>query len=207
MEETKGKRKKPFYKRWWVWLLAIILIVAIANGGDEEDVASPPPEEGTENATPTEGADEAPAEEPEEEVYGIGQKATVADVGFTVNGIEETSEINSGNEFIENATTSGKFIIADITVENGKKEALTINSNYFKLVSADDVEYEATTDGTVMMAMGDAMNDFFLTQVNPGLSKGGKVVFEVPADLNIAEARLHCQTGAFGTESIQISLK
>lgn len=34
MDNAKGK--KPFFKRWWVWVLAVIIIVAIANmgGGD-----------------------------------------------------------------------------------------------------------------------------------------------------------------------------
>jgi hypothetical protein len=198
LKNSTEKVRKPFYKKWWVWLLAIIVVGSIVSTGDDEEVASPPKEQtGTTDSS----------EEPIEEIFGIGQKATVADVGFTVNNFEETNEIKSGNEFLENAKTSGKYVIVDVKVENGKKEALTINSSYFKLVTENDVEYEASTDGTVMMAMGDAMNDFFLTQVNPGLSKSGKVVFEVPADLDVTEARLQCQTGAFGTETIQIALK
>ena len=34
--KSKVKVKKPFYKKWWVWVLAIIIIIAIASGGDEE---------------------------------------------------------------------------------------------------------------------------------------------------------------------------
>ncbi|AKM19787.1 hypothetical protein GARCT_02536 [Geobacillus sp. 12AMOR1] len=30
------KQKKPFYKRWWVWVLALIIIGAIASGGGED---------------------------------------------------------------------------------------------------------------------------------------------------------------------------
>ena len=56
------------------------------------------------------------------------------------------------------------------------------------------------------MAMGDAMDDFFLEQINPNLEKRGKVVFEVGADVNVANAVLQAQTGLFGTESTQISL-
>ncbi len=32
------KVKKPFYKKWWVWLIAIIVIIAIATNGEEGEV-------------------------------------------------------------------------------------------------------------------------------------------------------------------------
>ena len=66
---------------------------------------------------------------------------------------------------------------------------------------------EAVTDAEVTMAMGDAGTDFFLEQINPGLSKSGKVVFEVPGDLDLTKAVLQCQTGFWGTETIEIKLK
>lgn len=215
---AKEKVKKPFYKKWWVWLIAIIVVISIATGGGEEETAT---EGTTENTSSTEKKEETPEkevekeeetpkEEPEKEevkAVGIGEKATIADVTFTVNGVEESNEIKSGNEFIENATTEGKFIIVDVKIENSQKEALTINSNFFKIKTDDETEYEAVTDGEVIMAMGDDMGDFFLEQINPGLSKSGKVVFEVPADLDLSKAVLYCQTGFFGTESIEIRLK
>ena len=217
---AKEKVKKPFYKKWWVWVLAIIIIGNIVNGGGEEETASRDTKAETASTEPAKTEEpkaeepakkeEAKKEEPKKEevkAFGIGEKATIADVGFTLNGVEETNEINSGNEFIPNATTEGKFIIADVSVENGQKEALTINSSFFKIKTTDEVEYEATTDGEVIMAMGDNMGDFFLEQINPGLSKSGKVVFEVPADLDLTKAVLYCQTGFWGTETIEIKLK
>ncbi|SET16199.1 hypothetical protein SAMN05216389_106109 [Oceanobacillus limi] len=32
-----GKAKKPFYKRWWVWLIAIVLLWIIFAGADETE--------------------------------------------------------------------------------------------------------------------------------------------------------------------------
>lgn len=214
---AKEKVKKPFYKKWWVWLIAIIIIGNLVNGGGEEETASTDTkneatEASTEPAKKEEPAkiEEAKKEEPKKEevkAFGIGEKATIADVSFTVTAVQETNTIESGNEFIENATTEGKFIIADVSIENGQKEALTINSSFFKIKTDDETEYEAVTDGEVIMAMGDNMGDFFLEQINPGLSKSGKVVFEVPADLDLTKAVLHCQTGFWGTETIDIKLK
>ena len=204
----REKIKKPIYKKWWAWLLAIVIIGAALGGGEDEQTVADGGNEVAQEATDT------PEEQPEEEIepsdevveVGIGVPAMIADVSFTVNSVEETKEISSGNEFIENATTEGKFVILEITVKNDKKEALTINSSYFSLETVDGVVYEPNTDGKVMMAMMDE-DDFFLQQVNPGLSKTGKVVFEVGEDLDLNTAILKGQTGFWGTESVEISLK
>ncbi len=196
---AKEKVKKPFYKKWWVWVLAVIIIGSIATGGGEDSAepanADPASEVKADDSTKKDAGKKEKKEEPK--TAGIGETATVADVGFTVEAAEETNEIDSGNEFVENAKTDGKFVILDVKIDNGKKEALTINSSFFK-IKAGDVEYEPNTDGKVMMAMGDDMGDFFLEQINPGLSKSGKVVFELPADVDLSKKLLHCQTGAFG---------
>lgn len=204
--------KKPLYKRWWVWLLALILIGAALGGGKDDE--KPAADQGGKTpvvvATPQETPAEnpVPVEPPKEEVVevGIGKPATIADVTFIVNSVEETKEIKSGNQFIDNAKTEGKFIILDITVKNDKKESLTIHSSYFKLISADGVEYDPSTDSAVIMAMSDEA-DFFLQQVNPGLSKTGKVVFEVGPNLDVTTTLLRGQTGFWGTETVEISLK
>ncbi|WP_235001638.1 DUF4352 domain-containing protein [Halobacillus sp. Marseille-P3879] len=188
--------------------------------GDDEDEATG--EENTEQSEneqtseEKESSDEKEAEEAaaeketesndEEEVknVGVGEGAEIANTTFTVNDVEETSEIDSGNEFIENATTDGKYVIADVTIQNDKDESLTIDSSFFS-ISADGAEYDPVTDGDVIMAMSEE-DDFFLEQINPGLSKSGKVVFEVSADVELADTTLHAQTGFFGTESIEIDL-
>ena len=33
----KAKKKKPFYKKWWIWLIAIILMVALGTSGENEE--------------------------------------------------------------------------------------------------------------------------------------------------------------------------
>jgi len=127
--------------------------------------------------------------------------------GNFVTNAKSTGKIESGNEFTEDATTSGKFVILDMKIKNNKKEALTIDSSYFKIKTQDGTTFEPVTSGEVMMAMGPDANDFFMTQINPGLSKSGKVVFEVAKDMKLENTVLQAQTGFFGTESIEINLK
>lgn len=198
----KEKVKKPFYKKWWVWLIAIIIVFAATNGEDATEPAK-------ETAADAQGSgNNDKQEKPKEDkkhVAGIGEAATVADVSFTINKVEETKEIKQ--EYGDPVTTDGKFVIAEATIKNDQKESLTIDSSFFK-IKANGSEYEPATDGEVIMAMSmNGEKDFFLQQVNPGLSKTGKVVFEVPADVNVKDAVIHCQTGFFGTETIEINLK
>ncbi|WP_077325539.1 DUF4352 domain-containing protein [Virgibacillus siamensis] len=182
-----------------------ILIGIFASGGDTSNTA-----EGGADQTKQENLanNDAMKQDKESTIKkaGIGETATVANVGFTVNHVKTTSEIDSGNEFIENAKTSGKYVVLDVAIKNGQKEPLMIDSSYFQIMSSDGTTYDPVTDGQVMMAMGENGTDFFLQQINPGLSKSGKVVFEVPKELNLKGSVLHCQTGFFGTESIEINL-
>ncbi|WP_010094271.1 DUF4352 domain-containing protein [Ornithinibacillus scapharcae] len=217
-----SNEKKPFYKKFWFWLLVIIVVIIIAtSGGDDEDgTADNTNDTNTEttedknedtNDAVDEGTEEGNNDEAVEEDTGtktakIGEPATTGDVTFTVNGVEEATEIKSDNQFIENATTSGKFVIVDVNVKNGKSEAITINSSFFKIVTDDGVEYDPSTSVEVTMALGDAASEFFLEQINPNLDKTGKVVFEVAADVDLSKTVLRAQTGFFGTESIDILL-
>lgn len=136
----------------------------------------------------------------------IGEPAEVADVTFTVTSADEADVIESDNEFIDDAETSGKFVILDVDVENGKDESITIDGSYFTLVTGEDKEYDPSTDVDAMMALGDDASDFFLAQINPDLSKSGIIVFEVGDDVVVKESTLKAQTGFFGTETIEVSL-
>ncbi|RKQ34699.1 DUF4352 domain-containing protein [Oceanobacillus halophilus] len=205
---SKEKVKKPFYKKVWVWIVAIIIVFAIASGGNADtETTSDSEETGLESKEEAEETkDDKDEASGEVTTAKMGEATTIGDVTFTVNDVEETNEIDSGNEFIENATTDGKFAVLDVTVQNDKNESITIDSSYFKIITGDGVEYDPNTDREVMMAMGEELDDFFLEQINPGLSKTGKVVFEVGGDVDLTNAVLKAQTGFWGTESIEIAL-
>ncbi|MDD7587313.1 MAG: Ltp family lipoprotein [Corynebacterium glucuronolyticum] len=55
--EAPKKSKKPWYKKWWVWLIVAIVIIGIAGSRGNEDGSSP----GTSTVTSTaaQGASEA----------------------------------------------------------------------------------------------------------------------------------------------------
>ncbi|WP_042454480.1 DUF4352 domain-containing protein [Neobacillus dielmonensis] len=186
------KRKKPIYKRWWFWLIVVIIVIAIASGGGDDT-------EDNKSDTATEQKDTNTKKTKDtQKTYGIGEPVKVGDVVFTVN--DKSSAKNVGGQYGANA--SGTFLILDVTVRNEGKEALTVDSSFFKLYQGD-TEYEASTDGTIYA--NESGKGFFLESVNPNLELKGKVVFDV-ADPNAAYT-LQVQTGFFGTETEKINLQ
>lgn len=187
-EEVVGKPKKPFYKKWWFWVIAVIIVGVIASSGGgsgSSDSAK----------APAEGDKAAPAAEAVKAAK-IGDALKVGDLVFTVKDAAVTKELKSplGNK-------KGNWMVVTVAVRNGSKEAVTIDSSFFKLLEGDGTTYETDSDNLMYL---DAEQNFFLEQINPKLEKTGKVLFAIPDGLK--DLKLQVQTGAFGTETGEISL-
>ena len=185
-------------------MIALIIIIAACSDDSTED-------KGTDTAAPAkveekeepkkEVKKEKPAPKKEEKQYNIGDSLKVGDVVFTVKGKSTAS--NVGGEFGQNA--QGKYLILDMAIKNEGKEALTIDSSFFKLLGGG-AEY--TADATADIFANEAGGSFFLQSVNPNLEFTGKIVFDVPEEIaNGDDVKLNVQTGIFGTEQGKINLK
>lgn len=206
-KEKKIKVKKPFYKKWWVWVLAIIVIANIASGGEEEtsttDTASDTKATKT-TAKPEEKKAEAKKEEPKKEApkqHQVGDVVKVGKLEYTVKGVEETQKISN---VLGDKTTSGKFVIVEMAIKNLDKKERMADSNMFK-IKADGAEYGA--DAELDMYVNDGGIGFFLETMNPNISKTGKVVFELPAEAKEYNIEVSSGAGWSGGEYEQIKLK
>ncbi|WP_025783329.1 DUF4352 domain-containing protein [Sporosarcina sp. D27] len=192
-KQSNAKAKKPFYKKWWVWILAIIVVIAVSTSGDDEAKISdtnPVKEQPAKAETP----EKAKPEKKEEKVAGIGEVVKVGKVEFTVNSTSTAK--NVGGEYGQNA--QGTYLLVNVTVKNIGNESITTDTSFFQ-IKAGEKTYDA--DSTASIYANEA-TDFFLQQVNPDLSATGVVVFDVSDEL-IAnpELMLQVQTGFFGTET------
>lgn len=169
---AREKIKKPFYKKWWVWLIAIVVISAIATGGDDE-VKSPD----TSKEASVQAKEDKPKEkkkEPKKEEkteFGIGEKAELK------NNVVEIIEIekSSGSDF--DKPKSGKeFVIVHISIENNGDKDISYNPFNFKMKNSngqiEDITF-TTVDSDTALSSGD---------LAPGGNVKGTLAFEQPID-------------------------
>lgn len=171
-------------------ILCILLVVGIigvlasgnAKSDDDEKKGNPKKEEPT-----------------EEKEYKIGEVAKVGEVDYLINGVEVTKKV--GSEYV-NKTAQDTYLIIDISVTNNEKESLTVSSNFFKLLNGEN-EYSSDSVGAIYLED----NSIIFKELNPGVTLQGKLIFDVPESVAIAnETKLQVQTGIWGTEKDLISL-
>ena len=188
-----NKEKKPFYKRWWVWVIAIIFVIIVSSsGGDDKSNTSTSGEEGSKTQ----------AVSKTEQSYGLKQEAPAGDLIFTANSVTKKKTI--GSSVFAKTSQSGTFVIVNMTLANKGKETLTTDSSLFELMDSEGRTFENSRDGQAAVMLG-GNDNFFLKQVQPGLSATGDVVFEVPSDAS--GLKIVVRAGAFSSKKATINLE
>ncbi|EJR29023.1 MULTISPECIES: DUF4352 domain-containing protein [Bacillus] len=121
--------------------------------------------------------EEPKKEEPKKELSKEGDSSKVK---IAVGSVESIDSV--GGEYLkENA--QGVFKVVEISITNNQKDAITVDANSFKLMDNQDREFTYSTQAQTAYDIGNGgKSDFFLKQLNPGLTQTGKIIFDVPAD-------------------------
>lgn len=205
----KDKKKRPLFKKWWFWLIVIVFIGVIGSSmGDKEELTKGTALTGeTESKTNIEEA--SPVQEQEEEeneqVYQIGDSFVTGDLGVTIIEVDEKTEFRSDNMFTDNVTTEGKFVVVTAKITNNDTKSRTFSSSMFKIIDEQGREFETLTDFNLMMILGD--NDLFLESCNPGMSRTGIFVFEVPENISSYSLKVYSGTAFAAKTSVTVKLK
>lgn len=184
--------------------LVLIVGINVVNGGGDDDVAASGGDvTATDEAAVESGEDaaveataDAPAEEkaegeepveeePVEEAIGIGDSVRDGKFEFTVTGVE--SGVPSVGDDYLSQEAQGQYVLVAMTVENIGDEA-----QYFFGDNQDLTDTEGRThsaDGTASIYLDSA--DSLMTEINPGNTVDGVVVFDIPTDATPAEIELH----------------
>lgn len=161
-----------------VVLLAIV--ISAASGG---------PDDGTPSAGPgaeQEPAGDAPGDEPAvAEVPGIGDTVADGKLEFTVTQVE-TGVTRVGDDMF-GQDAQGQFVLVHVQVRNIGDESQLFDGSSQQLVDTQGRQHSA--DSSAAIYLGDANS--FLNQINPGNQVDGIVVFDVPADAQLASITLH----------------
>lgn len=165
-----AKLRMGFMMKGFLFLVGlIVLIVIISNlGGGSKDE----PTTGSSSNTPK---TEAPAS-PET----LSNEGTSSNVSLRVDKFETADKVGD-NQFSE-AKAQGVFKVVTLSIKNGQKDVITVDSNSFKLFDKEGREFSTSSDGQMAFMGNDKMKALFLEQVNPGIEVQGVLVYDVPKD-------------------------
>ena len=136
--------------------------------------------------------------------------ATAASQGPPVHVINESFVVGSGSQRVQyqvfdsyTAETvgsgytaveaDGKFVVAEIGMVAAGDESVRISSSQFTLVDQQGREYDVDTDALIA-----TQYNLVFEQLDPGVSKSGVLIFDVPEDQTKRQLRVGA-SGMFST--------
>ncbi|WP_164214965.1 DUF4352 domain-containing protein [Virgibacillus sp. YIM 98842] len=200
------KVKKPFYKKWWFWLIIIVLVIGIAGTGGEdqtepEAVANEDSEEAADDASESDNSTdegeegtEADEEELTEDEFSVGEAVQLGDNVLTVTEVEKSD----GDEF-DQPKSGNEYVIVHVEIENSGEENISYNPFNFKMANSEgQIVDQALTiiDSDTALESG---------ELAPGGTVSGTIVFEQPAD--DPELQLQFEPSFWSGDMIKINLQ
>lgn len=177
----------------FTWLVAGFFIFVIIGGiRSFSDKDSNRSESTSRSSTPSVPSKDKPQ-------YTLYQEGATVTAGYTAYAVSRSWWSNSlGDDQIyrDYEHAPARYLFVELTVRNDDKQARSIAS--FKLIDENDAEYETSSKSwTVAGSIG------IFTRLNPGVSKGGCLIFEVPRG---HEYRLTGSDGYWSRENAFVQL-
>lgn len=116
------------------------------------------------------------------ELVFYGNEAVVDDLSIKVNSFDDTQEIVI-NDFSVFTPDDGKYAIINVTLNNTGSQAISFDNGMFDL-TYDEADYSSVT------LLGADSDYISYESLNPGISKTGNLVFNLPDDVNTEESIL-----------------
>lgn len=164
----------------------VVGIAATGGAANEIDKAADSP--ATEQPTAG-GTDKKAADKTDSQTAKLGQTVHSGDFDFTVTGTSHTKSV--GGEFGE--TAQGEYTVLNVTIKNTGSDQVTFSDDAQKLIDTTGKRYSADTMADVAANANDSV---FLSEINPGNSAKGKLLFDMPASATADKVLL--SGGVFG---------
>lgn len=116
---------KPWYKKWWVWLLGIVaLFLVVALFSPDDDSASS-------TRKPASAASAKPKQQ-KKSLYKVGDSATIDNMKLTVNSVTPTSDIDDN---ISTPKSGNQYYVVKVTLKNIGDDEESYDSYDFQIKS------------------------------------------------------------------------
>ncbi len=139
--------------------------------------------------TPVEEAKTEISTEPQK-IFQVGDEIIAGEFKWKITKMTKQKEIGQdiAGTFL-GAKADGEFLILDVEVENIGKSANILSDSFIKLVDDQGREFTADSSAAFYLERNSAL--LFFKTVNPGIVKKGKIVFDVPIGLNVANVIIY----------------
>lgn len=222
-----SKPKKPFYKKWWFWVIVAFLVIGgIGSLGDSNKKGSSAESSSKSSSSSSKTSSQASADlkkaksdlsksvnsvthkskTKSKAIPGIGQDVKVGKLVYKVNNVTTAKQVGPS---VLPETAQDTFLVVDLSVTNNDSKSVKVDSSYFNLVDGSKT-FKADSKASLSANQGEdgnITNSFFMQDLNPEVSMNGKIVFSVSAQEAASTSnRLKVQTGYFGTQTAEIKL-
>jgi hypothetical protein len=196
---TYGAPAPPRRRRTWLWVLIgaggcliVILVAVLGFAGCTAALIGGAASGGGEQQSPKEKYSDA-----KDKAVPVGETVKAGNVAWTVRSVQQSTELKAFG-----SRKKGNFVIVDVLFKNNGNEAVTLDSS--SLVILDDKGRENETDPDASMYVP-SNQDLFLNQVNPGVTKSGRAIFNVAPDAEGLILRVG-DTNPFGGTNAYVDL-
>lgn len=162
-----AKNKKPFYKKWWVWVIAVIVLIAIFSGGSGDDVSK------------TGGNNTKTSESKTQTMYAVNDIITTDKFEITVTEIKTAKQV--GGPYIKTQPAEGGiYVIVNWEYKNISDNPISsFSTPMLKLVDKNDVSYDSDFEASTYYATEANLDSKVLSDLNPGIKVKDAEVFEI----------------------------
>ena len=181
-----SKENGSFFKRHKILTaIGVIVLLAIiggaAGGGNKTGNNS-----STTNTNETQNAEQAKTES-KPAMAKIGEPARDGKFEFTVKSVECGKTSVGTNQYLTK-TPQGQYCFMAVSVKNIGDQAQSLFSANQKLLNAQNQQYAADDTATLYAAPNGSS---WYSNINPGNSVEGIIVFDIPKDQTPVTAELH----------------
>jgi hypothetical protein len=154
-------------------LIVLIVIVSAASGGSKTNTNSSGSSAKADNKTAT--------------TIKVGEEARDGKFEFVVKSIECGKASVGENQYLTK-TAQGQYCLLNVSVKNIGNEKQSLFSANQKLLDSANKEYSADDTATLYAA---PQGSSWYSDINPGNSVEGSIVFDVPKGVTPTVAELH----------------
>jgi len=183
-------KKKAWYNRWWsitlFVIIGFIILVSLFGGNDSSELKISNTNSETASA--------------KDQTYSLGEFIQAGDFKWKITTVDTAKTLGSNPYLIKEA--NGVFLILDVEVENTGKSAVYLMDSYLKLIDSQGREFSPDSSAAVYLDPNSAL---VFEQINPGLVKKGKIIFEIPTDVKTFDVKI--SSNAFSSKTYNVKIK